>query len=213
MDTNKIKEKAAAVRQVEQEWGAIPDGRQAADALHKYTSAVKDLLAELDKASPSSGPYVTVKSRTFPDRLNIVGPTDIGGAMAPALAHDRCRQLNDAYNVGRRSVHVEPKALTDEEIAEMARLHVQAYMTAYSSHDRVHATIAVRELLEKVRNAAPAAGLTVEEVMEMARLSVKINDPEGYDYWRGSPVQSDLRARLTAAMEAKTRKPWSRERK
>lgn|SRR5574343_306113 len=49
------------------------------------------------------------------------------------------------------------KVLTDEEISEMARLHVQAYMTAYSSHDRVYAIVAVREMLEKVRARITAA--------------------------------------------------------
>ena len=50
MDTNKIREKVAAVRRADDEWDAIPGGYDESEAILKYSTAVNELLAELDAA-------------------------------------------------------------------------------------------------------------------------------------------------------------------
>ena len=50
MDTNKIREKIAAIRAAEDEWDAIPSGYDESDVVLKYNNAVNELIAELDKA-------------------------------------------------------------------------------------------------------------------------------------------------------------------
>lgn len=105
-------------------------------------------------------------------------------------------------------------SVTDADIDNLARLHVQAYMQAYSSHDYVHAIIAVRELLERVRNAAanghiaPSAGkcLSVDEVI---RIVYEWDDRviQGFRNEHmaqsGDEIEADLRSRL----EAKSKHP------
>lgn len=46
-------------------------------------------------------PYTRKQSVTFPDRENIVGPTEINGAFSPAIAIDKCSELNAAYAAGQ----------------------------------------------------------------------------------------------------------------
>lgn len=49
----------------------------------------------------TEGPYTRKQSATFPDRENIVGPTEVNGAFSPAIAIDKCSELNAAYAAGQ----------------------------------------------------------------------------------------------------------------
>ena len=169
-------------------------------AVKRAADRIDDVLAELDKAPKTEPVAWMVTTRIGSEHVDTMAKTK---EAAKQIAIER-------YRNGSTVEHSEPvplylataAGLTDEQLAEMARLHVQAYMTAYSSHDRVYATIAVRELLEKVRNAAPAAGLTVEEVDQcMDEVGDPPDNPDHFWQWR-----EKFSARLTAAQEAKTRK-------
>ena len=138
MDTNKIREKVAAVRRADDEWDAIPGGYDESEAILKYSTAVNELLAELDAA---------------------------------------------------------PKVLTDERPLVWMRMKDHTFVSDRIKNDgeRTFQDFTV----PLYRN--PAAGLTVEEVMEAAnKLPFRWDNGGAYVYIGA------LRTRLTAAIQAKS---------
>jgi hypothetical protein len=98
--------------------------------------------------------------------------------------------------------------LTDDEIERVA----QAVWTSQGWDGEVGCSegnllIASIRYIRDNGYLAPAAGLTVEEVMEIMQ---EISTPEDkYPYDCVFVNEADLRIRLTAAIEAKHSKPWN----
>ena len=112
-------------------------------------------------------------------------------ALETALnARERDTAFDGLFREAIAELDAAHEVLTDEKCREIERAWQQAH-----GADITHA-MAFSDGLATARDyLAPAAGLTVEEAMEAMRP------------FASELMQRQVRARLTAAMEAKTRKP------
>lgn len=171
---------------------------------------IREALAELDKAQPLAEPVAwMVRTRIGVEWVTTLGVTETG---ARQIAIERCRNGSDVQNMDPIPIYAHPpqaqqpgKVLTDEEV-ERVVLHIcRERKVSYAGMFGEGVLTAIRYVRDN-GYLAPAAGLTVEEAVQIA-VDARIEIDE--IAWKSPPIsyekefRSILKRRLNEKLNTK----------